>query len=240
MLLRGRKTWHPSPLARQDRRRSLTDRAVAARYGWHPLEGSPQRQAYRECRPRQLQQATNTIHLAHPIDDFAECRVHVNPVKMRRQVLPIGKSVSSRVTHHRRGTGGTALMSQRCGLFNEAEGWHWYTHSLRFPSTFRATLSSRCHRVQQGSIDEIPACRVDVGVGAFGIARRSRTRPALLQYNCRGTASENRPSNMHINWTAILRMSQHRMCAGYSATQDRSRIPEFANIHRYYTCIVLE
>jgi len=32
--------------------------------------------------------------------------------------------------------GGTAFLSQRGGLFNEAEEWHRYIHSLRFASTF--------------------------------------------------------------------------------------------------------
>jgi len=40
---------------------------------------------------------------------------------MQRQVLPIRKAVANRVAHHRRGAGGTAFLSQRCGLFNEAE-----------------------------------------------------------------------------------------------------------------------
>jgi hypothetical protein len=37
----------------------------------------------------------------------------MNAEKMQRQVLPVGKSVASRVTHHRRGAGGTALLSER-------------------------------------------------------------------------------------------------------------------------------
>ncbi|CDK38777.1 hypothetical protein BN903_71 [Halorubrum sp. AJ67] len=39
---------------------------------------------------------------------------------MERDMLPAGKSVASRITD-RRWTGGTALLSQRRGLLNEAE-----------------------------------------------------------------------------------------------------------------------
>jgi hypothetical protein len=77
-----------------------------------------------ECRPSQLQQATNAIYLTRPIDDFAVARDHVNLQKIQRQVLPIRKSVASRVAHNRRRAGGTAFLSQRRGLFNEAEEWH--------------------------------------------------------------------------------------------------------------------
>jgi len=62
----------------------------------------------------------DAIHLTRPIHDLAVRRIYVNPQKMERNMLPAGKSVASRITHHR-WTGGTALLSQRRGLLNEAE-----------------------------------------------------------------------------------------------------------------------
>jgi hypothetical protein len=44
----------------------------------------------------------------------------MNPQKVERDMLPTGKSVASRITH-RRWTGGTAILSQRYSLLNEAE-----------------------------------------------------------------------------------------------------------------------
>jgi len=63
----------------------------------------------------------NTIYLTCPIHNFAVRRIHVTPQKVGRNMLSPGKFVASRSTH-RRWTGGTALLSQRRGLFSEAEG----------------------------------------------------------------------------------------------------------------------
>jgi len=76
----------------------------------------------------------------------------VNPQETQRQVFLIHKSVASRVAHHRCGAGGTALLSQRCGLFNESEEWHWYIHSLsllRFYLQSDAILSSSSDSTEQ-------------------------------------------------------------------------------------------
>lgn len=62
----------------------------------------------------------NTFHLTRPFDDPAVRRIHVNPQKVERDMLPSGKPVASRITY-RRWIGGTALLSQRYGLFDEAE-----------------------------------------------------------------------------------------------------------------------
>jgi len=52
--------------------------------------------------------------------------------KMQRDVFPGSKSVASRVTY-RRGAGGTALLSERHCLFNEAEEGFRHTRlPLRF------------------------------------------------------------------------------------------------------------
>jgi hypothetical protein len=115
---------------------------------WHPLERPPQRRGCRELDTSQLQDRTNSIHLAGPFNNFFEGCAHVNPQKMQREMLLAGKSVASRVTHHRRGAGSTALLSERRRLLNEAEEDCRHISSLRFASTFRATLSARCLRVQ--------------------------------------------------------------------------------------------
>jgi len=66
-------------------------------------------------------------------------------------MLPPGKSVASRITH-RRWTGGTALLSQRRGLLNEAEEEFGHIRLFRFASAFRATLSRCLLRIQQSSV----------------------------------------------------------------------------------------
>jgi hypothetical protein len=50
----------------------------------------------------------DTIHFTRPIHDLAVRRVHVNPQKVKRDMLPARKSVASRITH-RRWTGGKGL-----------------------------------------------------------------------------------------------------------------------------------
>ncbi len=46
----------------------------------------------------------------HELTELAVRRVHMNPQKVERDMLPSGESVASRITHHR-WTGGTALLS---------------------------------------------------------------------------------------------------------------------------------
>jgi hypothetical protein len=79
----------------------------------------------------------------------------VNPQKVERDMLPAGKSVASRITH-RRWTGGTALLSQRHGLLNEAEEEFGHIRLFRFASAFRATLSRRLLRIQQSRFNKAP------------------------------------------------------------------------------------
>ena len=74
-----------------------------------------------------------------PIDDLAVHRIHVNPQNVERDMLPPGKFVASRITH-RRWTGGTALLTQRHGLLNEAEAEFEHIRLFRFATPFRATL----------------------------------------------------------------------------------------------------
>jgi hypothetical protein len=88
------------------------------------------------------------IHLASSIDDLRVAGVHVNLVEMRRKILSAGNTGASWVTHNRRGAGGTAFFSQRCGLFNAAEKWHRYIHFFRFALTIIAAVSPCYLRIQ--------------------------------------------------------------------------------------------
>lgn len=77
------------------------------------------------------------------------------PKKVQRYMLPPGRSVASRITHHR-STDSTVLLSQRRRLVNEAEEDIRHIRFFHFGSALRATLSSCPLRIQQSSQDCIP------------------------------------------------------------------------------------